>query len=404
MALLKKNNFILSAIFLVFFVNCSGTDDPEPIDLPEEPTETSTFYFGADLSYVNQILDKGGVYLNEGVAEDPYTTFGKKGANLARFRLWHNPAWTKEVYGGSGTQLYNDLLDVEKSIRLAKAQGMEVLLDFHYSDDWADPENQKIPAAWMDITNISVLADSVYQYTFNTLSYLEEKGLMPEMIQVGNETNCGMLFSNAPAAFPSCNVCDDGWSNMQQVVNSAIAAIRKVAETSDIEPKVILHVADPKNVKWWFDNITKNNVVSDFDIIGFSYYPIWHTQVSLPQLKSTIAGFKSTFNKDVMILEVAYPWITEGNDSYNNLFGGSGMVSGYPFTLEGHKNIMKDITQSVVDGGGIGVIYWEPAWVTSQLKDRWGTGSSWENNAFYDYKGNANQGFDFMDLDYGLDD
>ena len=190
---------MLSIIFsFIALVSCN-TDDPRRGVDPDPENKDSViveqFYFGADLSYVNQILDHGGQYRDAGEVRDPYKIFKDHGANLARFRLWHNPQWTREVYGDAGTQLYNDLYDVEKSIRQAKAQGMEVLLDFHYSDTWADPGSQRVPAAWREITDIDVLADSVYDYTLKTLNYLNQKGLMPELVQIGNETNCGMMLT-----------------------------------------------------------------------------------------------------------------------------------------------------------------------------------------------------------------
>jgi arabinogalactan endo-1,4-beta-galactosidase len=382
--------------FLTCFLNCKEDD------VTQEPPveETDTFYFGADLSYVNQVLDHGGVYKDKGEVRIPYRIFKDRGANLVRLRLWHNPLWTKEVYGDDGTQLYNDLADVEKAIGLARAQGMEVLLDFHYSDTWADPGNQKIPQAWKDITTIAVLKDSVYNYTFQTLQYLDDKGLMPELVQIGNETNCGMLYSNALSGFPACNVCDGAWQNMGAVVNSAIAAVNEVAASSTVKTKIILHVADPKNVEWWFDNMTTKGGVTGFDIIGFSYYPLWHTTVSLDQVSDKIAAFKSKYDKDVMILETAYPWTTAASDSYSNHFGSEAPIAGYPYSKQGQYDLLKKITQEVYDGGGIGVIYWEPAWISSAMKDLWGTGSSWENNAFFDFDGNTLQAIEYMKADY----
>jgi len=381
------------ALFLVA-ESCSKTNSGD--STPPPVVENDTFYFGADLSYVNQILNHGGVYKDQGETRSPYRIFKDHGTTLARFRLWHDPVWTKDVYGASGTQLYNDLADVEKSIRLAKEQGMAVELDFHYSDVWADPGKQEIPKAWTGITDLSVLKDSVYQYTFKTLQYLNSKGLMPEMVQIGNEINCGMFFTNAPASFPIANSCNGDWQKLGEILNSAILAVREVAATSSIKTKILLHVADPKNVDWWFSNITTTGKVHDFDIIGFSYYPIWHTTVSIDKLSDNISAFKSKFDKDVMILETAYPWIATGNDSYNNAFGAQAPVAGYPYSVTGQLNIMKAITQEIIDGNGSGIIYWEPAWITSSMKDLWGTGSSWENATFFDFNGNVIQGMDFM--------
>lgn len=357
-------------------------------------------YFGADLSYVNQILDHGGVYQVNGVQKDPYQIFADKGTNLVRLRLWHNPAWTKTVYGAQGTQLYNDLKDVEESIQRAKAQKMQVLLDFHYSDEWADPEKQYVPAAWKNITSLDVLADSVYDYTYAVLNYLDSKNLMPELVQVGNETNCGMMLSRGNAEFPNCNVCDGNWSNFGTVAQSAIRAIREV----NADTKILFHVADPKNVSWWFNGLINTAKVTDFDMIGFSYYPIWHTTVKPGQLESTVKGFLETYKKEVIILETAYPWTTQGNDSYPNLFGSGSALSGYPFTPEGQNQLMTDLMQSMISAGGSGMVYWEPAWITSDLRDQWNKGSSWENNAFFDYDGNANSGFDYMTHEYSSND
>ncbi len=369
----------------------------------EEPVEDDTFYFGADLSYVNQIVDHGGVYKDEGEVRNPYRIFKDHGTNLVRLRLWHNPIWTTEIYDPDGPQQYNDLFDVEKAIDLSKEQGMMVLLDLHYSDFWADPGRQEIPAAWLNIKNINVLKDSVYNYTFKTLKYLNDKGLMPEFVQIGNETNCGMLYEhdeNPVPGFPDCNGCNDQWGNLRTVINSGIQAIRDASAASSIKTKIILHVADPVNISWWFDNVTAGGQVSDFDIIGFSYYPIWHTGVSISQLSDRVAGFKSKYEKDIMILETAYPWTTAGDDSYGNLFGGQAPISGFPYTPQGQLDIMKAIAQELIDGGGIGLVYWEPAWITSDMKDFWNTGSSWENCTFFDFDGNATQGFDFMKHSY----
>lgn len=393
----QMNVWLIVSVLL--YMACK--DDPEPVK-PPDPDVTDEFYFGADLSYVNQILDHGGTYKDGGTIQSPYKIFSDHGANVIRLRLWHNPAWTKEVYGAAGTQLYNDLADVTKAIELSKAQGLSVLLDFHYSDSWADPGKQEIPLAWKDIRDINVLSDSVYNYTFKVMTHLKAKNLLPELVQLGNETNCGMLYTNAPGGFPACNVCDGQWQRMGTVVNRAINAVRNVAESSTVKTKIILHVADPQHVDWWFDNMmdaSKGNV-QGFDIIGFSYYPLWHTTVSLDQLSNRVSGFKSKYNKPVVILETAYPWTTEFNDNYNNQFGSQTPIDGYPYTKKGQYDLMVKITQEVKEGGGTGVFYWEPAWISSQIKDLWGTGSSWENNTFFDFDGNAIEGIDFMKYQY----
>ncbi|WP_252736995.1 glycoside hydrolase family 53 protein [Reichenbachiella agariperforans] len=393
---IPKMNLLFAFLMLLTLWNCSEDEGSTPDPDPEPEPEVVDFQFGADLSYVNQILDQGGIFQVEGQETNPYEIFADKGNQIVRLRLWHTPTWTQEVYGEDGTQMYNDLADVERAIVASKAAGMQVLLDFHYSDTWADPEKQYVPEAWADITDIAVLEDSVYNYTHKTLTYLNDKGLMPEYVQLGNETNCGMMYSDAKAAFPNCNVCNDSWTNFRAVINKGILAVNDVEANATVDTQVILHVADPKNVDWWFDNLG----LSGYDIIGFSYYPLWHTTIGLSQLEETVAGFKAKYRKDVMILETAYPWTTEGADGYNNLFGGEEALSGYPYTPTGQSDLLQSITQSMINAGGMGVIYWEPAWISSEMKDLWGTGSAWENNAFFDYDGNANAGFDYMTATY----
>ena len=385
-------------------ITMMGCDDKglTPPDFPaeEEQPSDSSFYFGADLSNVNNILDHDGTYQEDGVT-NPYQIFADHGSNLVRLRIWHNPTWTEEAYGTEGNQMYNDLYDVEKSISEAKAQGMKVLLDFHYGDSWADPGKQPIPAAWADITDIDVLADSVYNYTYQTLTYLSGKGLIPEMVQIGNETNCGMLFTDAASGFPSGNACDDGsWVNLGKIMNAGIEATREVENEAGLAIKIAVHVADPKNINSFTNSIINTAGVTDFDIIGFSYYPLWHTTVALDDLSNVISNARDVYNKEIMMVETAYPWTTDYDDVYNNSFGSETAVDGYPYSETGQYDLLVKLTQEVKDGGGIGIIYWEPAWISSNMKDLWGTGSSWENAALFDFDGNPVRGMTYMEASY----
>jgi len=240
----------------------------------------------------------------------------------------------------------------------------------------------------------------VYNYTFKTLQYLDSKNLLPEFVQLGNETNCGMLYSSAPVGFPAGNVCNEQWSNAGVILNAGISAVRAITSASSIKTKIILHVADPKNVEWWFDNIKTKGGVTDFDLVGFSYYPLWHTTVAVNDLSDKISSFRARYQKDVIILETAYPWTTDGDDSYSNHFGNESALPGYPKTQQGQFDIMVKLTSEVKAGGGAGIIYWEPAWISSSMKDLWGTGSSWENCTFFDFEGNKHKGMDYMKFAY----
>ena len=409
---MRKQNFF-GVIFCLLLIACQGQspttnngDNGENGD--QDPTEEAeynaeSFVRGVDLSYVNQVMDHGGTYQDSGSVENPYKIFAEYGANVARFRLWHDPDWVQnEVYPDQEVSLYSGLENVTKSIEEAKAQGLSINLDFHYSDTWADPQQQRIPEAWRNITDLQVLKDSVYKYTQQTLQHLNEQGLMPEFVQIGNETNCGLLYTNAPPEFPNLNVCDGNWENAGEVINSGIQAVRDVAENSEVDTKIILHVAQPENVDWWFSNITSDGNVSNFDIIGFSYYTAW-SDVGLDQISDKVSNFRDNFDKHVMIVETAYPWTLDYADDYNNQFGEDALVNGYAATKQGQKDFMTTLVQEVIDGGGAGVMYWEPAWITSNMKDKWGSGSSWENNTLFDFEGNVHEGMGYLNHEYDFE-
>src|SRR5690606_18146216 len=126
-----------------------------------------------------------------------------------------------------------------------------------------------------------------------------------------------MLTSGAEAGFPALDVCDNGWNSFGAVMNEAIRAVREVEEIAGKKIAIILHVADPKNADWWFSNAMQNGGITDFDMIGLSYYPLWHRTIPLDGLSETIASLISKFKKETIVLETAYPWTTEGADNYH---------------------------------------------------------------------------------------
>ena len=325
------------------------------------------FYFGGDLSFVNEVEDCGGSYSLHGVKTDPFEIFKAEGANIVRVRLWHTPKKTK----------YSTYSDMEKTVRRAKQAGMEVMLDIHYSDSWADPQKQIIPAAWVDITDQKVLQDSVYQYTYKVLSKLGNEGLLPEMVQVGNETNNEILQHEPYKEGDTIN-----WKRNAALFNAGIKAVRAISKEFKQPVKIVIHIAQPENALVWFKKAFQNNV-TDFDIIGLSYYSKWSTY-SIAELSKVISQLREKFKKDVMVVETAYPWTLKNYDTANNILGGDALTEGYPATPEGQLKYMIDLTQAIKDGGGIGIIYWEPAWITSPCKTEWGKGSHWENAAFFD--------------------
>lgn len=330
------------------------------------------FYFGADLSYVNEMEDCGATYRMDGVQRDPYEIFRDSGHNLVRIRLWHSPDWTR----------YSTLDDVRRSIRRARAAGMRVLLDFHYSDDWADGDKQWIPRAWANIGTTEELARAVYDYTLRTLQTLNSEGLMPEMVQVGNETNREIL---GRTDWDWANRSTD-WTRNAALLNAGIRAVRDAGRGASIQPLVMLHIAQPENVEPWFAAATQAGV-TDYDLIGISYYRKWSTQ-GLDGLGQVINRVRHRYNKGVILVETSYPWTQDGADSAANLLGPDTLLEGYPATIDGQRRYMIDVTQTVISNGGVGVVYWEPAWVSTRCSTRWGQGSHWENATFFDFHHN----------------
>ena len=382
--------FIFSFFILHFSTGCNNMKQVTGTQTVHYPWQQ--FVMGADLSYINEIEDAGGKYFMNGEEKDPFIIFKENGCNNVRVRLWHTPTWKKEVTGG---RLYSDLADVEKTIRRAKQAGMSVNLNLHYSDDWADPNKQFIPAAWEGLP-FEILKDSVYNYTLSVLNYLQSKDLVPEMIQVGNENNHGMLWPIGKVDWS----LPDNWENFGALINSGIKAVRDFSKTSAIKPQVIIHVAQLQFAPKWTENITTIGNVKDFDIIGLSHYYKWSTVHPLKDVGDTIRLLVNKYGKKVMLVEAAFPWTFENADSYNNLFGDPAELIGFEASIPGQLAYLKDLTQTIISAGGDGIMYWEPAWITSSLKDRWGTGSSWENAALFDFKGNTLPGISFMGLKY----
>ena len=346
-------------------------------------SEKEKIYLGADLSYVNEIEDCGAYYQNGGKKVDPYKLFEEKGCNLVRIRLWNAPEASP----------YSNYADVKKSIRRAKDNGMEVLLDFHYSDTWADPGRQDIPKAWAAITDVKVLGDSVYNYTYNTLMKLDKENLLPEMVQVGNETNNEILQ-------PKGTIKDTiDWKRNSHLLNWGLKAVRDVSAKTGKKVESMLHIAQPENALKWFKPATENGI-TDYDYIGLSYYPLW-SEYKFDRLPEAISTLKNTYKKKVIIVETSYPYTMNNVDKANNILDKKALIEGYPASPEGQKKYMTDLVKLTLKGGGSGVIYWEPAWVTSSCKTLWGDGSHWDNATFFDAANNneALPGFDFYDKD-----
>jgi arabinogalactan endo-1,4-beta-galactosidase len=352
------------------------------------PTAAQSFYFGNDLSYVNQMEDCGAVFKENNQPKDVYRIFADHGTNLVRVRLWIDPSWWQDplVQPPGVKPHYNDLPDVEETIQRAKLNGMQVLLDLHYSDFWADPARQLIPRVWLGVAyNPEKLADSVYNYTKRVLTHLEARGLMPELVQVGNENNGGLL-NQIPTTngFEVQTTVSTSWARHGKLYNAAIKAIREVGSSADINPKIAVHFTNALSGHVWnFNNILQTGGVTDFDIMGISYYYAWHNG-SIPELKSTIQTLVNTFPAyDIMVLETGYHWTTENVDAMPNIVTKPDQAY-LPVSPENQLEYLVDYTRAVMEAGGRGVIFWEPAWVSTPCRTPWGKGSSHDHLVFFD--------------------
>jgi len=332
------------------------------------------FLFGVDSSFANEMDDCGAIYRDNGKQQDVYEIYKAHDVNFVRLRLWVHPRWTK----------YSTLKDVKRSIARAKALHIGVLLDLHYSDDWADGDKQIIPDAWSSIPDDEGLAKTVYEYTQNVLAELRRDRLLPEMIQIGNETN-GELMMSAPTKAAI------RWSRNAKLLNAGIKAVRDSNPTI----KIMLHIAQPENVALWLSDAAKAGV-TDFDVIGISYYRKW-SKLDLAGLGDTIGRLHKTYPKtDIMVVETAYPWTGRNADHAPNVLGDDSLLAGYPATVMGQQAYLKDIAATIAANGGAGLFYWAPDWLSTKCATRWGQGSNWDNAALFDFEGNALPSFDFQ--------
>ena len=160
----------------------------------------------------------------------------------------------------------------------------------------------------------------------------------------------------------------------------------------------MLHIAQPENVEPWFAAAAEAGV-TDFDLIGISYYRRWSSEVPAA-LYGVIDRLRHRYDADVLVVEAAYPWTLAAEDQMPNLLGESTLVDGYSATKEGQREYLIDMTQRIIAHGGVGLVYWEPAWISTSCKTRWGTGSAWENAALFDFDGELLPGVAYLSVPY----
>jgi len=357
---------------------------------------------GVDISMLETVEDAGGTFQLNGTSQDLLPLLKSQGVNLVRLRLWVDPKSTSnEVYGGGDS----DLARVIRLAKRAKAQNMAFMLDLHYSDFWTDPGKQFKPKAWAALSTDELVAQ-VQSYTQDVIGQLITAGVAPDYVQIGNELNSGMLWPTGKN-WAANGETVGGFDVLARLLSAGVTGLR-AAETAGgvtTPAKTILHLAEGGNnskFRWWFDEITKRKV--SFDIIGISYYPYWHG--TLAALQSNMNDMVSRYSKPVMVVETAYAFTLENGDSLGNNFGQASDATngGYPATAAGQRSFLKDLKAKIAavpNGQGLGFVYWEPDWLPvndatwatdagiSYLNTTGNVGNAWENQALFDFSGDA---------------
>ncbi|NLM09320.1 MAG: glycosyl hydrolase [Clostridiaceae bacterium] len=345
-----------------------------------------SFIKGVDISVQNEIEQLGAKYFKNGKEFDVIEILKDFNINAVRLRLWYDPYDENNRPYGGGT---NDLPVTIKIAERAKSKNMQFLLDFHYSDFWADPEIQKKPKAWEDLSG-EALEEAVYNYTLETIKELSRNGVMPDMVQIGNEITNGFLWPDGKF---------DNVETMTKLLSKGVCAVK------DFNPdiKTVIHLDNGGNNKLyreWFDKVSPN---LNFDIIGLSYYPFWHG--TLEELSHNMNDISSRYNKDVMIVETAFPFTIEKAENQTGIFTQEHeKIVPYKANEQGQSQFMHDlmkVIKAVDNNRGLGFFYWEPTWINigkaywskepgiRYLNKEVSLANVWYNLALFDYKGNA---------------
>ncbi|EOC9242581.1 arabinogalactan endo-beta-1,4-galactanase [Enterobacter cloacae] len=352
------------------------------------------FIKGADISTLLEAEQHGAKFYNQnGQQLDAIAILKANGVNYVRLRLWVDPQDASgKTYGGGSNNLENTIALAKR----VKAQGLKLLLDFHYSDFWTDPGKQFKPKAWEKM-DYPQLKTAIHDYTRDTIARFKQEGVLPDMVQIGNEINGGMLWPEGK----SWGQGGGEFDRLAGLLNAAISGLKENL-TGGEQVKIMLHLAEgTKNdtFRWWFDEIAKRDV--PFDIIGLSMYTYWNGPISA--LKANMDDISRRYNKDVIVVEAAYGYTLDNCDNAENSFQAKEEKDGgYPGTVQGQYDYIHDLMQSVIDvpdHRGKGIFYWEPTWIAvpgttwatkagmKYIHDEWKEGNARENQALFDCQG-----------------
>ena len=363
----KMLSLALAAVLLLLLCPCLAAAAPEsadsetlyvkPVQLPED------FILGMDVSSVIAEEASGVRYHDiDGAERDLFELLAENGVTHIRVRVWNHP------YDADGRGFGGGNCDNENAVaigRRATAAGLPLIVDFHYSDFWADPGKQMVPLAWKDM-EIEEKTEAVWKYTRACLTRLRDEGVAVAMVQVGNETNgalCGETI----------------WFNIQYLMQAGAKAVREVFP----DALVAVHFANPESGAYASYAKKLDYYGVDYDVFASSYYPFWHG--TLENLRAVLGEIAETYGKKVMVMETSYAYTDEDTDFFGNTIGAGGGVSKpCPYTVQGQANSVRSVIDAVAHmDSGIGVVYWEGTWITV------GTSSWEENHALWEQYGSG---------------
>lgn len=361
--IMRKIFLGLCACFSLFTLGSCNSDKTEVIEKEEVTKVTSSdsiyvrkvenidddFIMGMDASSVISLEQSGVKYYDyDGNEADVFKTLAQSGVNYIRVRIWNDP------YDEDGNGYGGGNNDIDKAVEIGKRAtkyGMKLLVNFHYSDFWADPAKQMVPKAWAHFTTdqIDDKAQALYEYTKESLQKLVKAGVDVGMVQIGNETNGKMAGEKV-------------WFNIAKLMIKGSEAVREVTP----DALVAVHFANPEKVTNYADYAKKLKYYNlDYDVFASSYYPYWHG--TLDNLTTVLNDVTAKYGKKTMVIETSYTYTTDDTDYYGNTISdGGGVTKNYPYTIQGQTNSLVDIIDTVANKltDGIGVCYWEGTWLT----------------------------------------
>ena len=329
------------------------------------------FYLGVDVSSIIALEQSGAKFydMTGSYEQDIFKTLAQVGVNCIRIRVWNDPynSSTGIGYGGGNC-------DLDKAVEIgqrATAYGMGVLIDFHYSDFWADPGKQYVPKAWSSYS-VSQKASALYDYTYSSLQTLINSGVDVVMVQIGNETTNGMSGETS-------------WSNICTLMKYGANAVRAI----DSSIKIAVHFTNPEYGLYPTYAGYLNTYGVDYDVFASSYYPFWHGTTT--NLTAVLDNVADTYGVDVMVAETSWAYTySDGDGHTNTINSSSGIEETYAISAQGQADEFRAVVNAVNNSSnGIGVFYWEPAWIPVD-SSTWETyGSGWASSAAAEYCSDA---------------